>query len=267
MYKIVASDLDGTLLNAQHTIAPFTRKVLNELHEQGKHFVFATGRHHIDVAYIRDIVGIPALMITSNGARIHDENNKQVFSKDLAPELVRELVNIAKDDESVSIHIYTEDKWFLNRVDEDLSKYHKDSGFNFTLFDTENPPTEKVLKVFFIRYDHEYLCQYETSINAHLGDKVHVAFSTPFCLEVMAAGVSKGAALETVAALKGFSLTDCIAFGDGMNDVEMLQAAQKGLVMQTAPLRVKEALPNNEVIGSHVDEAVAHYLADHLLKA
>jgi Cof subfamily protein (haloacid dehalogenase superfamily) len=266
MFKIVASDLDGTLLNAKHTIAPFTRNVLNELHEQGKHFVFATGRHHIDVAHIRDVVGIPACMITSNGARIHDENNALIFSKDLAPELVRELVNVAKDDESISIHIYTQDKWFLNRVDKDLTQYHKDSGFSFTFFDPENPPVENVLKVFFIRYDHEYLTQYETRLNTQFGDKVHVAFSTPFCLEVMAAGVSKGAALEAVAALKGFSLQDCIAFGDGMNDVEMLQAAKKGLVMQTAPLRVKEALPNNEVIGSHVDEAVAHYLADHLLK-
>lgn len=261
MFNIVASDLDGTLLTPEHTIAPFTRDVLQRLHQHGKHFVFATGRHHIDVAHIRQNVGIPALMITSNGARVHDENDNLIFSRNLSQELVLELIDMVKDDETVTIHIYTETQWYLNRVDDDLAKYHKDSGFSFECFDPENPPVDDVVKVFFIRHDHDYLTQYETRFQAHFGDQVQIAFSTPFCLEVMAQGVSKGAALEAVAALKGFSLDDCIAFGDGMNDVEMLRAAKKGLVMETAHARVKTTLADHEVIGSHADEAVAHYLA------
>ena len=65
--------------------------------------------------------------------------------------------------------------------------------------------------------------------------------------------------------MKGYALSDCIAFGDGMNDVEMLSAAGKGLVMATAHDRVKAALPDHEVIGSHAEEAVARYLEKHLL--
>ncbi|WP_199450756.1 HAD hydrolase family protein, partial [Vibrio harveyi] len=56
-----------------------------------------------------------------------------------------------------------------------------------------------------------------------------------------------------------------IAFGDGMNDVEMLTMAGKGLVMGTAHDKVKKALPSNDVIGSCADEAVAHYLETNLL--
>ncbi|MEZ8141177.1 MULTISPECIES: Cof-type HAD-IIB family hydrolase [Enterovibrio] len=265
MYRIVASDLDGTLLTPDHSIAPYTRDVLQRLHQKGEHFVFATGRHHIDVAHIRQSVGIPAFMITSNGARVHDADDNLVFSRNVEPEVITELVNMMKDDETVTIHIYRENDWLLNRVDEDLAKYHKDSGFSFTLFDPENPPLEDVAKIFFIRHDHDYLTAYEKKFIDTFGDKVSVAFSTPFCLEVMAAGVSKGEALKAVAEIKGFSLDECIAFGDGMNDVEMLSAAKKGLVMETAHPRVKATLPNNEVIGSHADEAVARYLETHLL--
>ena len=50
-----------------------------------------------------------------------------------------------------------------------------------------------------------------------------------------------------------------------MNDAEMLAMAGKGLVMETSHHKVKEALPNNEVIGSNADDAVAHYLEKHLL--
>ncbi len=266
MFKIVASDLDGTLLNPEHTLSPFTREVLQRLHQQGKYFVFATGRHHIDVASIREKVGIPALMITSNGARVHDENDNQIFSKNLDPEIVKTAIDMVKDDETVTIHIYRENDWLLNRVDEDLAKFHQDSGFTFSVFDPENPPLEDVAKVFFIRHDNDYLSEYENRFNATFGERASVAFSTPYCLEIMAEDVSKGGALAAVAKLKNLDLDDCIAFGDGMNDVEMLQAAKKGLIMGNAHHRVKATLPNNEVIGTNEEEAVAHYLENLLLK-
>lgn len=68
MFHVVASDLDGTLLSPDHTLSPFAKETLKLLTAQGIHFVFATGRHHLDVAQIRDGLGISAFMITSNGA-------------------------------------------------------------------------------------------------------------------------------------------------------------------------------------------------------
>ncbi|MFD2177158.1 Cof-type HAD-IIB family hydrolase [Veronia pacifica] len=265
MYKIVASDLDGTLLTPDHQIAPFTRDTLQRLHQQGEHFVFATGRHHVDVAGIREKVGIPAYMITSNGARVHDADDNLVFSRNVEPDLVAEIIKMVKDDETLACHMYRDEDWLLSKVDEELEKFHTESGFSFDYFDLNQPPVDNIAKLFFIRHDHEYLARYETMLNDTFGDRISVAFSTPFCLEVMGAGVSKGMALEAVAKMKGFALSDCIAFGDGMNDVEMLSAAAKGLVMATAQDRVKATLPNNEVIGSNAEEAVAHYLEKHML--
>ena len=78
-------------------------------------------------------------------------------------------------------------------------------------------------------------------------------------------GVSKGHALEAIAKKNACELVDCIAFGDGMNDVEMLSMAGKGLVMGTSHEKVKQALPNAEILGSNSEEAVARYLEKHLL--
>ena len=58
MYHVVASDLDGTLLSPDHTLSPFAKETLKLLTAQGIHFVFATGRHHLDVAQIRDSFSI-----------------------------------------------------------------------------------------------------------------------------------------------------------------------------------------------------------------
>ncbi|NLS13647.1 Cof-type HAD-IIB family hydrolase [Vibrio sp. SM6] len=266
-YRIVASDLDGTLLAPNHQLTAFAKSTLKALHEQGHTFVFATGRHHIDVANIRAQVGIPAYMITANGACVHDENDALMYKKSVPSDLVQAVIDCAKHDPEVVVHLYQGDNWMINRENDELKEYHEESGFSYHLFNVDQAPTSDIAKIFFTHdgRDGDYLVALENTLNATFGDNVSIAFSTPWCLEVMADNVSKGEALNAVAQALGSSLDQCIAFGDGMNDVEMLSMAGKGLVMATAHPRVKAALPNNEIIGSHADDAVVHYLRDHLL--
>ena len=128
MITIVASDLDGTLLTPEHKLADFTKKTLNKLHQQELTFIFATGRHHIDVGNLRNEVGIPAYMITSNGARVHDENDQLIYSKNVPQTLIPQVIDLLKNDDLLSIHIYSDDQWFLNKEDEELKEFH-DNGF------------------------------------------------------------------------------------------------------------------------------------------
>ncbi|MDR9825272.1 Cof-type HAD-IIB family hydrolase [Vibrio sp. FNV 38] len=267
-YSIVASDLDGTLLAPNHQLSEYTKKTLKSLHEQGFTFIFATGRHHVDVAGIREIAGIPAYMITANGARVHDQADTLMYSKNISSELVQKVVDLAKDDENLFIHLYQNEDWLLNREDPTLKDFNNETGFNYQLFNPDHAPTEGIAKLFFTHpeKDHDYLVTLEAKLIALFGTEINVAFSTPWCLEVMAADVSKGEALKAVAESLGKNLKNCIAFGDGMNDVEMLTMAGKGLVMADSHIKVKTALPNNMIIGSNADDAVALYLKEWLLK-
>ena len=265
--KIVASDLDGTLLAPNHQLSDFTKQTLTKLHGQGYTFIFATGRHHVDVAGIRKQTGIPAYMITSNGARVHDQDDNLMYAKNIPAELVQSVVDVFKKDPEIFIHIYMNDEWLLNRDDETMKKFHDQTGFTYGLYDADNAPSEGIAKIFCTHPNksHEYLVPFEDELNALFGEKLNAAFSTPWCLEVMAAEVSKGDALQAVAQSIDLGLENCIAFGDGMNDVELLSMAGKGLVMGTSHEKVLKALPDNEVIGSNADDAVAHYLEKHLL--
>lgn len=264
--SIVASDLDGTLLAPNHQLSEFTKQTLKQLHQQGHTFIFATGRHHVDVAYIRETVGIPAYMITSNGARVHDTNDNLMYSQNLDSDFIQDIVDIVRTDPDILIHIYQDEQWWVNQTDEKLLDFSKQSGFAFKLYDDNKAPIDGVAKLFFTHKSHDHLVTFENKLNQQFGKSINVAFSTPWCLEVMAGGVSKGHALDAVAQSLGKSLDNCIAFGDGMNDVEMLLAAKMGKIMSTSHPKVKAALPNNEVIGSNEDDAVAHYLLEHLLK-
>jgi len=263
-FQIVASDLDGTLLAPNHQLSDFSKRTLKELHSKGFTFVFATGRHHIDVARIREQTGIPAYMITSNGARVHNQHDELMYSKNIDPDLVQPIINIIKKDTKIRINVYQNDHWLINQEDEEIKKFHKDSNFQYSLLDVNNVPNSGIAKLFFVYPDHKHLTQYEDQLNEQFGGRISVVFSTPWCLEVMAEGVSKGEALQAVAKSMSSSLEKCIAFGDGMNDVEMLSMAGRGLIMETSHEKVKRALPNNEIIGSNKNHAVARYLKTHL---
>ncbi len=260
MYHVVASDLDGTLLLPDHTLSPFTKETLSLLTHQGVHFIFATGRHHIDVGQIRDNLNISAFMITSNGARVHNTQGELIFSHNLEEEIAAYLTSTVFNDADITTHIYRNDDWYVCRDCPEEVEFFQESVFHYHLYQPDTVPLDGVAKVFFTCDDHERLLVLEEAINSHWGDRVNVSFSFPTCLEVMAGGVSKGHALEEVVKLLGYTLKDCVAFGDGMNDMEMLEMSGKGLIMRDAHQRLKDRLPELEVIGSNADNAVAHYL-------
>ena len=169
-------------------------------------------------------------------------------------------MNIEFDPTRVCVNSYQGDEWFINIDLESLRKYHKDSGFMYQVVDFAQHHGRQTEKVFFIGRELADLLPIEQKIRETYGDQVYTVYSTPQCLEVMNNGVSKANALEELAERRGYTLKDCLVFGDGMNDFEMLKQAGKGCVMGNADPRLKEALPNNEVIGFNKDEAVAHYI-------
>ncbi len=260
MYQVVASDLDGTLLAPDHTLKPYTKETLQLLTAKGINFVFATGRHHIDVSQIRDNLGISAYMITSNGARVHNPEGELIFAHDVDVDIAEELFAMVYNDPEILTNVYRRDDWYMNRNRLDQQDFFRESDFNYQLFEPGQLSTDGICKVYFTSDNHQRLMMLEDALNARWGDRVNVSFSLPVCLEVMAGGVSKGHALDQVAKTLGYSLLDAISFGDGMNDKEMLTMAGKGCIMSNSHQRLKDLLPEMEVIGTNADEAVAHLL-------
>ncbi|UVK77261.1 MAG: phosphosugar phosphatase YigL [Sodalis sp. Fse] len=260
MFHIVASDLDGTLLSPDHRLTPFTKQTLQLLTACGIHFVFATGRHHVDVAQMRNNLEIDAYMITSNGARVHNSAGELIFSHNLDEDVAAELFSVVHQDPKILTNIFRNDEWFVNRNRADQEDFFRESAFSYQVYQEGMLPTDGICKVYFTSDEHQRLLVLEEVLNVRWRDRVNVSFSLPVCLEVMAVGVSKGHALDQVAKRLGYKLQDCISFGDGMNDQEMLSMAGKGCIMRNAEQRLKDNLPSLEVIDSNEEEAVPHYL-------
>jgi Cof subfamily protein (haloacid dehalogenase superfamily) len=256
-YKVIACDLDGTLLDAHHRLASFSIAMVRAVVARGVRFVIATGRHLQEVAAIRAELGVPGDLITCNGARVHDAANRLIYRQDVPADLVRELAHpaIAR---GAMINVYTEDEWLVDHL-EPRPHGAVSTGVNARIVDPSQLASHDVAKLFYIAAPR-VLEDIERDVQARFGDRISYAYSLEDCLEITAAGVTKGRALAAWLAAQGLTPADCIAFGDGMNDLQMLQLAGKALVMGNASPRVRAALPGIEAIGSHRDEAMAHYI-------
>lgn len=257
--KLVVSDLDGTLLTPEHRVGDYSLGVLRSLRDRGIDLVLASGRHFHDIRAVAALVGSGACTISSNGAALYDGNGEILEMRAIDPACLEFLVSDSAFD-SVHTNLYRVNDWLVEKPEPRLLAYHAESGFAYRVADFHSVEPEPVLKVFFYG-EPEELRGLQDYIVAQCGGQVATTFALPVTLEVMAKGVSKGAALERVREHLGIDAPDVIAFGDGLNDLEMLRTAGTGVLMGNAHPQLKTALPDNPVIGHPEDEAVARYLA------
>jgi Cof subfamily protein (haloacid dehalogenase superfamily) len=281
-YIAVVSDMDGTFLSPHHTVSKRTREVVDVMRKQ-RHipFLFATGRHHVDVLATARKIQLEGYVLTSNGARAHDPAGNVVMKQDMDPALARELACFAADNLDITTSIYQEDSWHINRDTEDVKEYYEDNKDVFfpVMFDPKTHENyEGVYKVYYTadRHETEKLRMLEEKLNEAFGSRIYIAYSVPRCMEVMPRGVNKASGLSLLLKKEIFPndprsgdelLKACIAFGDGENDAPMLMAAGHGCVMSNAQGRLLDLIPlgtdpHLEKIGSNAEDAVARKLIE-----
>ncbi len=265
MYKAVICDLDGTLLNSKHTISEYSKEVISKITEKGIKFFIATGRHHKDAIIFKEMLGLNTFLITSNGAKIHNEKDKEIFSHNIPVELTSEIIDF-KIDSCIHKNIYQDDFWFVEEDIDDAKEFHKESGFFYDFKDFNLIKGEEVTKFFYICDDQEILRTLEENIIETFKGKLNVTLSQINCLELMKRGVSKGAAIKEILTQEGIKLEESIAFGDGLNDLDMLSTVGRGLIMGNRNYKLSETLPHLEVIKTNDEDGVARYLENLFLK-
>lgn len=258
MYRLAAFDMDGTLLTPDHQVGPETLAVLNQLIEREIVVTFATGRHNLDVQPIMAQLGLQGYLISGNGTRIYNHQGQQLEATNLSAEIAEEVLRTPWVTPA-SIHVFRDEGWFTEYAVPEMLAAHHLSGFQFQLTELQQLPTQGNSKVCFCA-SPESLFELQVELQRHFGSSVDLCLSAADSLEVLPKGCNKGAALAKLSQHLGVSLADCIAFGDAMNDKEMLDSVGHGVVMGNALPQLKSQLPHLPVIGRCEQQAVAHYL-------
>ncbi|KID06981.1 thiamin pyrimidine pyrophosphate hydrolase [Hafnia alvei] len=258
MVRLAAFDMDGTLLMPNHQVGTETLDALHRLSENQIALTFATGRHFLEVRTIAHRLGLQGYMITGNGTRIHDREGNNLFSSDLVPEIALEVLH-SHWETPASVHVFRDDGWLTSVEYPELLAPHVENGFGYQITPLRALPAYGISKICFCG-DHYALTILQTRLRLHFGQAVDLCFSAYDCLEVLPAGTNKGSALSHLCNHLDIDLADCMAFGDAMNDREMLGMVGKGYIMGNALPQLKASLPHLEIIGHCQQQAVAQQL-------
>ena len=259
-YKIIVSDLDGTLLNSKNEISLENKNVLKNLIKNKKKFVIATGRHHIDAQFFSKELENDCYLITNNGAKILYKS-KEIFKKIIPEKLLKKLIELEIPKE-VSKNLFTEKKWYSDKEIKKFNSLNTGSKFPIEIVDLKKYEEEETLKFFFLSQNVDKIEEIENllCLDEELKKGLNFSTSDKFCLEITAKNVNKGQGIKLIAKLENINLDEIIAFGDGLNDKEMLEIVGKGVIMGNGNSLLKKQLPLNIITKSCDENGVSYYL-------
>jgi Cof subfamily protein (haloacid dehalogenase superfamily) len=237
MYKIVALDLDGTILDNDHLISENSRKIIQRLTRQKVDFVLASGRPFHSMLPYAEELQIKLPLIAINGALVKGIVNENHYQTTFIPrELAAQVINFGREHQScLTIYgekeIYTFDKASARRQLE-LEKIQVEVVAEFM-------PEIKVLKIIFYA-PPEVNREMGQIMRRLFGNQLYITQSDGIYLEIMNHSVSKGNALQHLLSELEISRDEVVAFGNGLNDLSLFSVAGFAVAMGNSPDEVKK---------------------------
>jgi Cof subfamily protein (haloacid dehalogenase superfamily) len=241
-YKIIATDMDDTLLNNEGKITKENKEAIMKAQEMGVKFILASGRPTFamrEFAKELELDRYGSYILSYNGAIVTECATDKIWLEEkLSVEDAHKIYDLSRehnvhiityvDDE---IHTETSSEYIDVEVDLTGMPYRKVPCFKSTV-------TEPVVKCIMLE-EPGYLKAVEKKLNKMLDGKYSLAISKPFFLEVMKKGIDKGASLLKLADKLGVKPEEIIAVGDSYNDMTMLEVAGMPIAVENAKDEVK----------------------------
>ena len=262
MIKLIASDMDGTLLNHNHKIPKENVELINYAKNQGIEFVVATGRAYYEALPALNEENINCDVISFNGGIVYDKNGNIISITPMLPKDLYYTIEILKSFD-ISYQLYTKNTIYTKSIETDINAYidlirsngydpdvehlraeaqqKLDVGYiteveNIELYlnEKENPP----IKIIAISND---ISKLENAAKLLSENKsISVTSSGANNIEIMHKNATKGKALKEIAKIYGINLENAVAIGDNLNDQAMLDIVGYSVAMKNGNTILKE---------------------------
>lgn len=245
-YKMIAIDMDGTLLNDKKEVSQNNKLAIKRASELGVKIVVCTGRIFTSARFYASLIETPAPIVASNGAYIREKDeNKIIYKKTIDKDLLYKLVDLIEN-YSIYPHLYTSEKIYTKKIINFSSNYDK---WNRMVPENERVKivivkdfkevieNEEILKVALADDDIEKL----NTLRQKISNEFNLSIVSSYYnnLEIMTEGVSKGNAVKILAESFNINRDEVICIGDNENDISMIEYAGLGVAMGNATEKLK----------------------------
>lgn len=241
MYKLIAVDLDGTLLDENRRITEKVRNSINEAKKAGVKVVVVSGRGYSGIKQISESLNLNDLIISLNGALVTDSRgDKIIFSESLKSDMAKRVICISEEMD-ITPFLFVEKEVYTEKYNDKVQMYMNNDKVNVNFTGVlskfyNGQPAGKLLLI----DKHDRLLSIREKIHEIYHGNINITFSMPEFLEVYSSKVNKGVMLKKIADYYNIKKDEVIAIGDGENDISMIEYAGLGAAMGNAPVIVKE---------------------------
>lgn len=244
-YRLLALDLDGTLLNENSEITPGNKEWVLRAQEAGITVILSTGRGFDSALTFAEQLGLKTPMITVNGGEIWREPHRIHRRSLLEADMIARLHRLA---------LRYPDVWYWG--------YTTDGLFNKEQW-VKDIASRSWLKFGFFTEERDVLQEIWTEIRTWEG--LELSNSSLSNIEINPAGISKASAIEEVCRMIGCDMASAVSIGDSLNDIAAIRSCGLGIAMGNAQEEVKAAA--DRVTASHWEDGVAQAIQEYVLKA
>lgn len=290
MYKLIAVDLDGTMLNSYGEVTENTKRVLKQTKQKGAEVVIASGRSIDSIKYIASEIDSSKYMIAGNGAVVYDRSqNKILYEKYIPKNKALDIIQICEEN-SIYYNIYTNKTIIAdglrynvlyyykeNLKKEDQKKTHITLVENIENYIKEMNEDEKIMKIFICDKNktvfNSIVRKFSAIEDIDILDVSHMARKVIkqgtedipieyYYTEISMKDVDKWYALEFLIKKLGIQKEEVMAIGDNINDRKMIEEAGKGIVMGGSTPKVSEVADyitldcNNEGVAKAIEKFI-----------
>lgn len=268
MYKLIALDMDGTLLNEDKVVSEKNKEALKKAKELGVYVVLASGRP-IDglLKFLEELnlLGEDDYVLSYNGCLVQKTKTREaVCDVTLKGRDLKYLKKLA-DEAGLNIHAFSKEKGLITPKENKYTTYEAHhNGIDFHIDDFKDiKDDEDIIKVMMID-EPEILDEGMKKLPNEVYEKYSVAKSAPFFLEFFNKEASKGIGVKLLADHLGIKREEVIAVGDEMNDFSMIEYAGLGVAMGNACEKIKEIA--NFVTDTNDNDGVAKVVEEFIIK-
>ncbi len=250
--KLIASDVDGTLVDSQKRVPKGFAAAVRKLRENGIRFVIASGRQYYNVLETFDEAKDDLVVLPENGSMLLD-GGEAFFTSRLADSDIKAALEAVRDIPTAHPILCGVKACYARPCPDfcatEMAKYYARRVICEDAF--ERAKDDIICKLAF--FDDESTARNVLPAVRHFADRLTLALSGEHWLDIMNQGVDKGAGLRTVMERLGVSPAECMAFGDYDNDIPMLKICGESYAMANATDAVKavcrHAAPSNDEEG------------------
>ena len=256
----VAFDLDDTLLRDDLSISPETLFTLRKLASYGMKVIPASGRSKMSIKPFVDRIAVSSVYISCNGAELWDsQTHNLLHSEKFSPELGREIARFGKAWNCYA-QTYTESCFYYNEHSVWAERYASASLLSGVYVgDLEAFIQEPRNKILMMADESQIASMLQEARRVFQG-RASVTCSKPYFLEFNPLQATKGIALEAACRWLGIQSSQVISFGDGLNDLPMLETSGWSVAMENGRDELKQHC--DDCCLSNQDDGVSRYLRE-----